>query len=286
MLLKDVRIMSVTNMQYSPDFPEYDNKVVGPWDRLAEWWDDKIGDGNEFQDYLIEPATERMLALKAGEQVLDIACGAGRLARRMAGMGAVVTAIDQAERFLNRARRRTKESDDRITYLKLDATDRAAILSLGEGQFDAAVCTMALMDMSSITPLISALPTLLKPQGRFVFSVTHPVFNSGTARHIAEQYEQDGEMIVRSGITITDYSEPFCYKGFGIAGQPEPQHYFHRSISLLFNSCFKYGFVLDDMEEPVFPAGFQSGTSSPLAFSQMPSIPPILVARMVLKPTH
>jgi 2-polyprenyl-3-methyl-5-hydroxy-6-metoxy-1,4-benzoquinol methylase len=276
----------VTNVEHSPDFPEYDNRTVGAWDRLAEWWDDKIGDGNEFQDYLIEPASERMLALKAGEQVLDIACGAGRFARRMAGVGAVVTAIDQAERFLNRARDRTVENKDQIRYLKLDATERTAILSLGKGRFDAAVCTMALMDMPSITPLISSLPTLLKPQGRFVFSVTHPVFNSGTARHIAEQYEQDGEIIVESGITITDYAEPFCYKGFGIPGQPEPQHYFHRPVSLLFNTCFKYGFVLDDMEEPVFPEGFQSGTDSPLAFSRMPSIPPILVARMVLKPTH
>lgn len=273
-------------MQRSPDFPEYDNKAVEAWDRLAEWWDDKIGDGNEFQDYLIEPATERMLALKAGEQVLDIACGAGRFARRMASMGAVVTAIDQAERFLNRAQDRTVENNDRIQYLKLDATDTAAILSLGKGRFDAAVCTMALMDMSSITPLISSLPTLLRPQGRFVFSVTHPVFNSGTARHIAEQYEQDAEIIVRSGITITDYAEPYSYKGFGIPGQPEPQYYFHRPINLLFNTCFKYGFVLDDVEEPVFPEGFQSGTNNPLAFSRMPSIPPILVARMVLKPTQ
>ena len=271
------------DLQHSPDFPEYDNATVGAWDRLAEWWDDKIGDGNEFQDYLIEPPTERMLALKAGEQVLDIACGAGRFARRMASMGAIVTAIDQAERFLNRARERTRENRDRIEYPQRDATDRAAILSLGKGRFDAAVCTMALMDMSSITPLISALPALLKPQGRFVFSVTHPVFNSGTARHIAEEYEHDGETMVKSGITITDYAEPFCYKGLGIPGQPEPQHYFHRPISLLFNTCFKYGFVLDDVEESVFPEGYRSTTSNPLAFSQMPSIPPIMVARMLLK---
>jgi ubiquinone/menaquinone biosynthesis C-methylase UbiE len=273
-------------MRHLPDFPEYDSKIGGAWERLAEWWDDKIGDGNEFQDYLIQPATERMLALKPGEQVLDIACGAGRFARRMASMGAVVTAIDQAERFLNRARERTKENKDRIEYLKLDAADRAAILLLGKGRFDAAVCTMALMDMSSITPLVSALPVLLNPQGRFVFSVTHPVFNSGTARHIGEQYEHEGETIVKSGIAITDYASPFCYKGSGIPEQPEPQYYFHRPINVLFNTCFKYGFVLDDMEEPVFPAGFRSGTDSPLAFSQMPSIPPILVARMVLRPTH
>ena len=273
-------------MERSPDFPEYNGKTAQVWDRLAEWWDDKIGDGNEFQDYLIEPATERLLALKPGEQVLDIACGAGRFARRMASVGAIVTAIDQAERFLNRARGRTVENNDRIQYVKIDATNQKAILSLGKGRFDAAVCTMALMDMPSITPLISSLPKLLKPRGRFVFSVTHPVFNSGTARPVAEQYEHDGKTVVRSGITVTDYAEPYTYKGFGIPGQPEPQHYFHRPINLLFNTCFKYGFVLDDMEEPVFPEGFQGNTNNPLAFSRMPSIPPVLVARMVRKPTR
>lgn len=285
-VLRNARIIWMTTEEPSPDFPEYDNKNAEVWDRLAEWWDDKIGNGNEFQDYLIEPATERLLALKPGEQVLDIACGAGRFARRMAALGAIVVAIDHAEKFLNRARERTAENIERIRYLKLDAIEPVALMSLGEGRFDAAVCTMALMDMSSITPLISSLPKVLKPQGRFVFSVIHPVFNSGTARHVAEQFEQDGEVVTRSGITITEYAEPFAYKGLGIPGQPELQHYFHRPISLLFNTCFKHGFVLDGMEESVFPEGFQSSSSSPFAYSRMRLIPPILVARMVLKAAH
>jgi 2-polyprenyl-3-methyl-5-hydroxy-6-metoxy-1,4-benzoquinol methylase len=270
----------------SPDFPEYDNKTAEVWDRLGDWWDDRIGNGNEFQDHLIEPAAERLLALKLGERVLDVACGAGRFARRMAALGATVIAIDHAEKFLKRARGRTAENIEQIQYLKLDATDPLALMSLGERCFDAAVCTMALMDMSSITPLISSLPKILKSRGRFVFSVIHPVFNSGTARHVAEQFEHDGEVTTRSGITVTEYTEPFAYKGVGIPGQPEPQHYFHRSISLLFNTCFKYGFVLDGIEEPVFPRRFQSSSSSPFTYSRMPLIPPILVARMVLKPAH
>lgn len=270
----------------SPDFPEYDNKIAEVWDRLADWWDDRIGDGNEFQNYLIEPATERLLAVKPGERILDIGCGAGRFTRRMATLGASIVAIDHAERFLDRAREGTTERIERIRYLKLDATDPPALVSLGEECFDAAVCTMALMDMSSITPLISSLPRLLKPQGRFVFSVSHPAFNSGTARHVGEQFEHDGEVTTRSGITVTEYAKPFGYRGLGIPGQPEPQYYFHRSISLLFNTCFKYGFVLDAMEEPVFPEGFQSSSDSPFAYGRMPLIPPILVARMVLKPSH
>jgi 2-polyprenyl-3-methyl-5-hydroxy-6-metoxy-1,4-benzoquinol methylase len=82
----------MTAEELSPDFPEYDDKTAAVWDRLANWWDDRIGDGNEFQDYLIEPTTLRLLALKPGEQILDVGCGAGRFARRMGAFGAIVVA--------------------------------------------------------------------------------------------------------------------------------------------------------------------------------------------------
>ena len=269
--------------QSSPDFPEYDGRTTEVWDRLAEWWDDKIGDGNAFQDYLIEPTSERLLALQPGDQVLDIACGAGRFTRRMAALGAVITAIDHSEKFITRARERTTDPTEKIEYHVFNASDTSALLVLGEKRFDAAICTMALMDMSSIEPLISTLPKLLKPGGRFVFSVTHPVFNSGSSRLLAEQYDNDGEILTRYGVTVTDYARPYAHMGLGIFGQPVPQHYFHRSISLLFNTCFKHGFVLDGMEEPTLPEELKGKSRMPLSFNNMPAIPPVLVARMVLK---
>jgi hypothetical protein len=142
---------------------------------------------------------------------------------------------------------------------------------------------MALMDMSSIEPLISTLPKLLKPVGRFVFSVTHPVFNSGSSRLVAEQYDKDGEISTRYGVTITDYTRPYAHMGLGIFGQPVPQHYFHRPISLLFNTCFRHGFALDGLEEPTLPKESKGKSRMPLSFDNMPTIPPVLVARMVLK---
>jgi len=273
----------MTARDASPDFPEYDDRTAPVWDQIAEWWDDRIGDGNDFQDYLIEPASERLLALKTGEMVLDIACGAGRFTRRMADLGAAVTGIDHSEAFIQRARERSAEYGGTITYHVLSATDPAALLALGEARFDAAVCTMGLMDMSSIEPLVATLPSLLKRDGRFVFSVTHPAFNSGTVRHVAEQYEQDGKIVTRTGITVTDYARPFHYMGLGIIGQPVPQHYFHRPVSLLFNTCFKHGFVLDRMEEPTFPDNADLVPPMPLSFVNMRAIPPVLVARMVLR---
>jgi len=269
--------------EISPDFPEYDNQTAEVWDQLAEWWDDKIGDGNDFQNYLIEPPTECLLALQPGEKVLDIACGAGRFTRRMAALGVTITAIDHSEKFIKRARGRTTENADKIEYLVLSATDPSALMSLGQARFDAAVCTMGLMDMSSIEPLISTLPKLLKLGGRFVFSVMHPAFSSGTARLVAEEFEQDRKLVTRHGVTVTDYARPYVYRGVGISGQPVQQHYFHRSISLLFNTCFKHGFALDGLEEPTLPEELKGKSTPPLSFNNMPAIPPILIARMIPK---
>jgi len=267
----------------SPDFPEYDGQTAEVWDSLAEWWDDKIGGGNDFQEYLIEPSTERLLELQPNELVLDIACGGGRLARRMASLGARIVAIDHSEKFVQRARERTKENAEKIEYRVVDATDTQALMALGERRFDAAVCTMALMDMSSIEPLISTLPRLLKQGGRFVFSVMHPAFNSGETRLVGEQFEKDGEMVTKFGVTVTDYAKPFAYRGLGIVGQPVPQHYFHRPINLLFNTCFKHGFVLDGIEEPTFPEDAELKSRLPISWANIRSIPPALVARMRLK---
>jgi 2-polyprenyl-3-methyl-5-hydroxy-6-metoxy-1,4-benzoquinol methylase len=266
--------------EQSPDFPEYDGKTVPAWDSIAEWWDDKIGEGNSFQDYLIEPSSERLLELKPGERVLDIACGAGRFTRRMAAQGVTILAIDHSVKFINRAKQRSTDYSDKIEYRLVDAADKAALLALGKKEFDAAVCTMAIMDMSSIEPMISALPELLKPGGRFVFSVAHPAFNSGTTRIIAEEVYEDGDLKSVSGVKLTDYSRAFMHKGVGIKGQSEPQYYFHRPISMLFNTCFKHGFVLDGIEEPTLPEDLDDGSVSPLNWKKLPNIPPVLVARM------
>jgi 2-polyprenyl-3-methyl-5-hydroxy-6-metoxy-1,4-benzoquinol methylase len=271
----------------SPDFPEEINEQTKEiWNRLAGWWDDKIGDGNEFQTLLIEPSTERLLSLQSGERVLDIACGAGRFARRIAELGTMVIAFDHAEAFIQRARQRTVKNTDKISYQVIDATNTGELKSLGKSNFDAAVCTMGLMDMSAIEPLLSTMPYLLKPGGRFVFSVMHPAFNSGMAALIAEEENRDGELKTTFGVKITGYSKPFTYKGIGIPGQPEMQHYFHRPINLLFNTFFKHGFVLDGMEEPTLPAGLEAQSKSSLNWKSINNIPPILVARMRLLPVH
>jgi hypothetical protein len=140
---------------------------------------------------------------------------------------------------------------------------------------------MALMDMAAVEPLISALSQLLKVGGRFVFSLLHPCFNSSSGcRLVAEEVDRDGELVVTYAVQVSRYIGPSTAKGVGIVGQPTPQYYFHRPISLLFGACFRAGFVLDGLEEPVFD-GTASGKRL-FSWENYTEIPPVLVARMRL----
>ena len=157
------------------EFPEHAEENRRIWDANAEWWDDRIGDGNDHQEVLIEPATERLLEVSVGDVVLDIACGAGRFARRMAELGVNVVAFDHSSKFIKRARERTF-SDASIEFHLLDGSQPDALLELGEGRFDKAVCTMGLTDMPEIDSLMSTLPRVLKSGVSLSFRRPVPAF--------------------------------------------------------------------------------------------------------------
>jgi 2-polyprenyl-3-methyl-5-hydroxy-6-metoxy-1,4-benzoquinol methylase len=243
------------------------------WDENAAEWDRASGEaGTTMQRTLIAPATERLLNVQPGQRVLDIACGNGAFARRLATLGASVVASDFSTALLEKARARTTEHADRIDYRLADATDEAALLSLGEGaSFDAAVCTMGLMDMSAIEPLFRALAKMLKPGGAFVFSVMHPCFNGDSTLMVEDYYGQE-----TMSVKVHHYLMPVVMKGKAVTAQPALQYYFFRPLSVLFKAGFEAGFVLDGLEEPAFPPTDDLRPN----WGSFSDIPPVLVARM------
>jgi 2-polyprenyl-3-methyl-5-hydroxy-6-metoxy-1,4-benzoquinol methylase len=264
------------------DLRQANEETREAWDHNAAFWDEHIGEGNDFVEVLVWPATVRLLGLKPGERVLDVACGNGLTSRRLATMGARVVAFDFSSQMIAHARRRTTEHADYIEYHVLDATDEAALLALGEGRFDAAICNMALFDMAEIEPLFHALRWLLVPGGRFVFSVIHPCFNSAHVVQMAEMQDREGEIVTVYSVRVSRYMTPTVARGAAIFGQPKPQLYFHRPLQTLLGAGLDAGFVLDGLEERAFPPG-HAPRRNPLAWSgKFSEIPPVLVARLRL----
>jgi SAM-dependent methyltransferase len=254
------------------------------WDQIAAWWDAKVG---ESANLTVRPAVERQLALRPSERVLEIACGNGAFARRMADLGAAVLACDFSAEFLRLARERTKARPDlaqRIAYRLVDATDDAELATLGGRQeFDAAVCVMGLMDMATIDPLLAALARLLKPRGRFVFAVTHPCFNTTGAAKAIEEEDHAGELVTAYSVKVSRYLHPWVARGTGIEGQPAAHFYFERPLSALFASCFRAGFAMDGFEE-LTPPPPDAQQPHPFSWAHFQEIPAFLVGRMRLVP--
>ena len=59
----------------------------------------------------------RLLDLKPGMEVLDVACGHGRIANRLAQQGAHVTGLDATPLFLEHAQRDAAERGVQVDYV-------------------------------------------------------------------------------------------------------------------------------------------------------------------------
>ena len=258
--------------------------TLDAWDSNAAYWDEYMGEGNDFVTMLQWPAIERMLPIQPGMRVLDIATGNGLMARRLGRLGAQVTAIDFAPQMIDVARRRTTAEDGDITYAVADVTHEDALLALGEaGTFDAALCNMALFDISDIDPLFRALSRLLRPGGVFVYTLLHPCFNNPFCAHIAEREDKDGKIITTYSMKVWGYMTSAQRFGLALRKQPKPQVYFHRPLQTLFASGFGNGFVIDALEERSFPVTDVPRQGQDLGWNgNYSEIPPVMVVRMRL----
>ncbi len=254
------------------------------WDTNAGVWDARMGEeGNDFFQSLQWPAITRLLNILPDQHILDVACGNGLTTRKLAELGAKVTAFDFSANLIELAKTRSARYSELITYLSLDATDESALLSLGQHTFDSALCNMALFDMADLEPLFRSLPKLLKPGGVFVFSITHPAFNNASAVHVAEEVDDKGVIKTVYSVKISRYMTPYHQRGLALHGQPRPQVYFERPLQYYLNLGFQNGFVLDGFEERAFPAEVpQKLLEWGGKFSEIPSV---IVARMRLS-TH
>ncbi len=250
------------------------------WESNADVWDSTMGDeGNDFFNILCWPVLASFLDVRPDSHILDIACGNGLTSRRLAVLGANVTAFDFSTNLIEKAKGRSNP-EHRILYHTVDATNENQLLELGTHKFDSALSNMALFDMANIEVLFHALPKLLRPNGIFAFSLCHPCFNNSSSTHLVEEWD-DGTINTRYAVKVSQYMTPYHAEGLALRGQPKPQPYFERPIQYYMNLGFKNGFIVDGFEERAFPP--EHPQTNPLSWGgKFSEIPPVLVMRMRL----
>jgi malonyl-CoA O-methyltransferase len=128
---------------------------------------------------LEEPIVAAALGEVAGLRVLDLGCGTGRHALRLAAAGAKVTALDLSPGMLQEARAKAGTLD-----LDFRLHDLTQPLPFPEAAFDLAVSGLVLEHLEDLDAFFRELARVLKPGGRAVVSAMHPcMFLKGTQAH-------------------------------------------------------------------------------------------------------
>ena len=147
--------------------------IEASYDALAGWYGGWASWPPALFDYARHLLPERMV----GQDILDVACGQGRLSRRLGAAGANVLGVDVSLEMIKNAEKSSHESPGRIAYRHADIADLDA---WWDGtSFDGATCEMALMDIADLDAALRAIATVLRPGGWFAASLVHPCFPGG-----------------------------------------------------------------------------------------------------------
>jgi ubiquinone/menaquinone biosynthesis C-methylase UbiE len=218
-----------------------DNDVRKEWDNSAKAWADFVRTGKDHdRDGLNNPATFELIGNIKGLTVLDLACGEGYNTRILAIKGAKVTGIDFSPKQIELAKQEEKKENLGIKYKVMDATNLTAF---PDKCFDLVTCFMALQDIENYRKAVTETSRVLKPSGRFIFSIPHPCF----------------EKITVNGKTINAADAYFGETKFPIQWNmkrltiPFRTISFHRRLTDYFDAINKSPLRVSKLVEPRFP---------------------------------
>ncbi len=235
------------------------------YDEIALWYDEAIRVGPQalFHDLVVPPLLDLAGDL-GGRRVCDLACGQGIVARRLAKLGADVVGVDVSEKLLDIARDRERAEPLGISYLRDDAR---SLGSIADAVFDGVACNLALVDIPDLDACLRSVARVLRPQGWFVFSITHPCFLTPASRWVQEgtsgTVRREVGGYFAEGFWRSDYAE-------GVRGKVGSHH---RTLSTYFGALAHAGLAVERLAEP------RPTRRIVERFPGYKEVPPFLVAR-------
>ena len=212
------------------------------WETHAAWWIDGFTDGAdpEYVEQILPLAAEH---LRGAADVLDVGCGDGQVSRLAVRGGATrVVGVDPTRNQLVTATARAGGP----AY----ARSGAAALPLRSASFDAVVACLVFEHIRDVDAAIAEVGRVLRPGGRFLFFLNHPLLQTPSSGWIDDQMLDPPEQYWRIGpYLVEDETIEEVEKDVFIP-------FIHRPLSRYVNAMAGAGLLIERMEEPAPPPGF------------------------------
>ncbi len=215
------------------------------------WWDSNADEYQaEHGEYLgdarflwcpegVYEDEARLLGDIAGRAVLEVGCGAAQCARWLTDQGAHAVAFDLSARQLQHARRIDQQSGRAALRL---VQAEATALPFADASFDVACSAFgAVPFVSDSARLMREVARVLRPGGRWVFSVPHPF------RWALPDLPDDEGLVVRHS-----YFDRRPYVEQDEDGEATYVEH-HRTVGDRIRELTAAGLIVRDVVEPEYP---------------------------------
>ena len=193
---------------------------------------------------------------------MDVGCGEGQVARIAASAGLDVLGIDPAMSQVEVARERAggpRYEQGTADHLPVD-----------DGAADAVVACLVFEHISDVDAALAEVARVLRPGGRFLFLLNHPLLQTPGSGWIDDQVLDPPEQYWRIGPYLREAETvEEVEKGVFI-------RFFHRPLSRYLNAAHDVGLVLERMEEPAPPPGFLARAEE---YADAASVPRLMFLR-------
>ena len=217
------------------------NKTNSSWGKVAGWYDTMLEKNiDTYQMQVILPNLMRVLDLKKGEKVIDIACGQGFFTRACAEAGALPTGADISPELIALAR---EQSPKEISFYATPATELGFAK---DGSYDTALIVLAIQNIEQMDAAFAEAARVLMGEGRMILVINHPAFR--VLKHSSWGFDEATQSQYRrvdrylSGEKVLVDMHPGKKDG-------EQTVSYHRSLQDISKSLRKNGFAITRLEE-------------------------------------
>ena len=228
---RDARVRELVARAGALEHPDYAVEAFGdPIDAWAgyELWAARYDQAPnplvEVEGPVVSDALQRW---PSGSRVLDVACGTGRHTERLVELGHDVCGIDASPAMLAAARAKVPAA----RFVEGPMVP----LPFADGEFDAALCALALSHCPDPTPPVVELGRVVRPGGAVVISDFHPYMvllggqagfrsEAGTPHFVTSHAHTTGPMlraVDTAGLEVLGCDEPTWTRAGARAAFPD-----------------------------------------------------------------
>lgn len=210
------------------------------WNAMGEEWL-TLAQTGESRMRFIMPHMLRYMGDVRGLRILDLGCGEGGYSRRLAAVGARVTAVDCSEGAIRYAQEQAqRECLDIACHLR-NSND---LFGFADASFDAVLASMMLMDVEDLDGTLREIVRVLKPGGRMFVSMLHPCFDGNHEHGIGRQGQgENREVVVKNYFEPREWEAPLPNGTTSVIWR-------HRTLSEYVKAFLAAGLTITDMHEP------------------------------------